>query len=144
MAGRVLVVGGDMRQHRRRSAPCRPYGREVPALHRDADRSHPHDDSDHVEEGVLDHEGLRFYTNRGSRKGRDLAANPYASAVFHWAPLSRQIRLAGPVRAMDDPESAAYWTTRPRASRLSAWASEQGMEVASRAILSHRSNSLVL
>lgn len=86
----------------------------------------------------LDHEGLRFYTNRGSRKGRDLAANPYASAVFHWAPLGRQVRVAGSVRAMDDPESAAYWTTRPRASRLSAWASEQGMEVASRAVLEAR------
>jgi len=86
----------------------------------------------------LDHDGLRFYTNRGSRKGRDLAANPYASAVFHWAPLSRQIRVAGPVRVMDDPESAAYWTTRPRASRLSAWASEQGMEIATRADLEAR------
>ena len=90
----------------------------------------------------LDHDGLRFYTNRGSRKGRDLATNPYASAVFHWAPLSRQIRVAGPVRAMDDPESAAYWTTRPRASRLSAWASEQGMEVASRSILEARVSEL--
>src|SRR5207245_9180412 len=91
---------------------------------------------------VLDHDGLRFYPNRGSRKGRDLATNPYASAVFHWAPLSRQIRVAGPVRAMDDPESAAYWTTRPRASRLSAWASEQGMELASRAVLEARVSEL--
>src|SRR5438132_1548015 len=65
-----------------------------------------------------------------------------ASGVFHWAPLSRQIRVAGPVRAMDDPESAAYWTTRPRASRLSAWASEQGMEVASRSILEARVSEL--
>lgn len=86
----------------------------------------------------LDWGGLRFYTNRASRKGRDLAANPRAAAVFHWAPLGRQVRVSGPVMLMDEAESAAYWTTRPRASRLSAWASEQGAEVTSRADLEAR------
>lgn len=83
----------------------------------------------------LDAEGLRFYTNRGSRKGRELAANPRAAAAFHWAAIGRQVRVAGPVTPMSDAESAAYWTTRPRASRLSAWASAQGDEVGSRAAL---------
>jgi pyridoxamine 5'-phosphate oxidase len=83
----------------------------------------------------LDREGLRFYTNRRSRKGRDLAGNARAAAAFHWAPLGRQVRAAGPVLSMSDAESTAYWTTRPRASRLSAWASEQGSWVESRAIL---------
>jgi pyridoxamine 5'-phosphate oxidase len=86
----------------------------------------------------VDRNGLRFYTNRGSRKGRDLAGNPRAAATFHWAALSRQVRVAGPVALMDESESAAYWATRPRASRLSAWASQQGAEVESRARLEAR------
>lgn len=86
----------------------------------------------------LDPGGLRFYTNLSSRKGRDLAENPRAAAVFHWAALSRQVRVAGPVQRMHEAESATYWTTRPRASRLSAWASVQGAEVASRRDLEAR------
>src|SRR5579859_4967228 len=80
----------------------------------------------------VDPDGLRFYTSRNSRKGRDLAGNPRAAAAFHWAAMGRQVRVAGPVSAMNEAESAAYWTTRPRASRLSASASEQGEEIASR------------
>src|SRR5947208_15823020 len=72
----------------------------------------------------LDRDGLRFYTNRGSRKGSDLAANPRASAVFHWAPLSQQILFACPAQAMDDPESAAYWSTRLPTCQLFISASE--------------------
>jgi pyridoxamine 5'-phosphate oxidase len=86
----------------------------------------------------LDADGLRFFTNRSSRKGRDLAANPSAAVAFHWAPLSRQVRLAGGVVELSDEESAAYWATRSRASRLSAWASVQGSEIASRANLEAR------
>ncbi len=55
----------------------------------------------------LDERGLAFYTNRLSRKGRDLAANPRAAATFHWAPLGRQVRLAGQVREIDEDESTA-------------------------------------
>jgi len=80
-------------------------------------------------------EGLCFYTNRGSRKGRDLAANPRAAAVFHWAALGRQVRVAGRVSALTDAESASYWASRPRGSQLSAWASAQGEEVSSRDVL---------
>lgn len=80
----------------------------------------------------LDAEGLRFYTNTASRKGRDLSANPRGAAAFWWPALDRQVRLAGEVRPLPRAESLAYWATRPPASQLSAWASEQGEEVASR------------
>jgi pyridoxamine 5'-phosphate oxidase len=80
----------------------------------------------------LDADGLRFYTNRDSRKGRDLASNPRASAVFWWDGSGRQARIAGRVEALDRAESDGYWQTRPRGSRLAAWASAQGREIASR------------
>jgi pyridoxamine 5'-phosphate oxidase len=83
-------------------------------------------------------DGLSFYTNRGSRKGRDLAANPRAAAVFHWAVLGRQVRVAGRVEPQADAESAIYWASRPRGSQLSAWASAQGEPVASRTALEAR------
>lgn len=83
-------------------------------------------------------DGLRFYTNRGSRKGRDLAANPRASAVFHWAALGRQVRVSGTVQRLTEADSAGYWATRPRGSQLSAWASAQGAEVDSRGALEER------
>jgi pyridoxamine 5'-phosphate oxidase len=82
--------------------------------------------------------GLSFYTNRGSRKGRDLAANPRAAAVFHWAAVGRQVRVAGRVELQPDAESATYWASRPRGSQLSAWASAQGELVASRKALEAR------
>jgi pyridoxamine 5'-phosphate oxidase len=86
----------------------------------------------------FDVDGLRFFTNRESRKGRELAANPRAAAVFHWAPLDRQVRLAGTVTSLSDEESAAYWATRPRGSQVAAWASQQGAELDSRATLDAR------
>lgn len=86
----------------------------------------------------FDAAGLRFFTNRESRKGRDLAANPHAAAVFHWPQLSRQVRFAGPVAALDEQASTAYWTTRPRGSQLAASASAQGEEIADRAALEER------
>jgi pyridoxamine 5'-phosphate oxidase len=86
----------------------------------------------------FDVDGLRFYTNRDSRKGRELAANPRAAAVFHWAPLDRQVRLAGTVISLPDEASAAYWATRPRGSQLAAWASHQGAELDSKATLDGR------
>jgi len=86
----------------------------------------------------LDADGLRFYTNTASRKGLDLAANPRGAAAFWWPPLDRQVRLAGPVRPLNVAESTTYWETRPRASRLSAWASDQGQEIGSRADLEQR------
>jgi pyridoxamine 5'-phosphate oxidase len=86
----------------------------------------------------LDAEGLRWYTNRASRKGRDVAVNPWASAAFWWPALDRQVRVTGPVRQLPDDASDAYWRTRPRGSQLSASASEQGREIGSRAELEAR------
>jgi pyridoxamine 5'-phosphate oxidase len=83
----------------------------------------------------LDDDGLRFYTNRASRKGRDLAVNPWAAAVFWWPALHRQARVSGPARLLDEATSLAYWRTRPRGSQLSALASDQGREIESRAAL---------
>jgi pyridoxamine 5'-phosphate oxidase len=80
-------------------------------------------------------DGLRFYTNRAGRKGRDLAANPRAAALFHWPVLERQLRVSGPIQPLDELESAAYSADRPRGSQLSAWASNQGEPIASRAAL---------
>jgi pyridoxamine 5'-phosphate oxidase len=76
--------------------------------------------------------GFAFYTNRASRKARELAANPRAALLFHWDALGRQVRVEGAVSALSDDESAAYWATRPRGSRLAAWASRQSEPVASR------------
>jgi pyridoxamine 5'-phosphate oxidase len=83
----------------------------------------------------IDPAGLRFYTNRTSRKGRELAVNPWASAAFWWPALNRQARVTGPVRLVPEAESLAYWRTRPRDAQLSATASAQSQEVASRAEL---------
>lgn len=79
-----------------------------------------------------DRSGLRFYTDRRSRKGRDIAGNPRAAAAFHWASLDRQLRVHGTVETIGEPESRAYFLGRPPGSRLSAWISEQGQPVASR------------
>lgn len=73
-----------------------------------------------------------WFTDRASTKGHQLAAVPHAALVLHWQPLERQVRLRGPVAALDDAASDAYFATRPRGSRLSAWASRQSQPVASR------------
>lgn len=87
-------------------------------------------------------DGFRFFTDRRSLKGRDLAANPRAAAAFYWAELGRQIRIHGPVEILSEEESAAYFATRPRGSQLSAWTSEQGAEIATRAELESRAARL--
>ena len=83
----------------------------------------------------LDADGLRFYTSYESQKGRELAENPRAAAVLHWVDLGRQARVTGGVTRLDGEQSYAYWHNRPRASRISAWASHQSEPVASRAEL---------
>lgn len=80
----------------------------------------------------VDHRGFCFYTNYDSRKGRELDANPRAAIAFHWPEVLRQVRATGAVERVDDAESNAYWDNRPRASRVSAWASEQSEVVVSR------------
>lgn len=80
----------------------------------------------------LDADGLRYFTHRGSRKGRDVAINPHAAAAFWWPSLDRQVRVNGSVRLLSEADSLAYWRTRPRGSQLSATVSAQGQEVGSR------------
>jgi pyridoxamine 5'-phosphate oxidase len=86
----------------------------------------------------LDERGLVFFTNRESRKGRELAGNPRAAAVFHWWELGRQVRVEGTVEEVAVEESEEYWRTRPRGSRVAAWASPQSQPLADRAELQAR------
>ena len=79
-----------------------------------------------------DRDGFVFYTNRESQKGGELAANPQAAAVFHWKSLRRQVRLRGPVTPVSDAEADAYFESRPRDSRIGAWASQQSRPLESR------------
>jgi pyridoxamine 5'-phosphate oxidase len=83
----------------------------------------------------LDERGFVFYTNLESAKARDLAHLPYASLVFHWRELERQVRVCGPVTLVDRHEATQYWSTRPRGHRIGAWASPQSEVVADRAQL---------
>lgn len=80
----------------------------------------------------LDERGLVFYTNHGSAKGADLDANPYASVLFPWHALERQVRITGPVKRVSRERSAAYFARRPRGSQLGAWASRQSQLASSR------------
>lgn len=86
----------------------------------------------------LDERGLTFFTNRTSRKGRELGANPAAAVVFHWPELRRQVRVEGPVEETSIEDSEAYWRSRPRASRIAAWASPQSQPLAGRVDLEAR------
>lgn len=82
--------------------------------------------------------GFLFFTNYESRKGRELAENPWAALVFHWQPLGRQVRVEGAVERTSQTESDAYFRTRPRGSRIGAWASPQSRPVPSREALEKR------
>ena len=86
----------------------------------------------------IDERGFVFYTNYGSRKARDIEANPAVSLLFPWHDLQRQVRVEGPVERVSAEESQAYFASRPRGSQLGAWASPQSQEVASRAELDAR------
>ncbi|MEK4032957.1 pyridoxamine 5'-phosphate oxidase [Methylocystis sp. IM3] len=77
-------------------------------------------------------EGFVFYTNAESAKGRQLSTNMKAAALFHWKSLRRQVRLRGPVEAVSEAESDAYYASRPRDSRIGAWASQQSRPLESR------------
>jgi pyridoxamine 5'-phosphate oxidase len=86
----------------------------------------------------VDERGFWFYTNFESRKGRELSANPQAAVVLHWPEVLRQVRATGDVERVSDDEADTYWFARPRASRISAWASAQSEEVESRSVLEAR------
>jgi pyridoxamine 5'-phosphate oxidase len=77
----------------------------------------------------FDARGFVFYTNYQSRKGRELAANPWASLVFYWAELERQVRIEGRIDQAGAEESDAYYRTRPLGARIGAWASPQSEPV---------------
>jgi len=82
--------------------------------------------------------GFVFYTNTQSRKGDELRQNPAAAMLFYWRSLGRQIRIEGRVQPASDAEADAYFATRPRISRLGAWASEQSRPLLARAVLDGR------
>jgi pyridoxamine 5'-phosphate oxidase len=83
----------------------------------------------------FDAQGIVWYTNYDSRKGRELAANPFAALQFHWVELERVVRIEGRVTQVSAEESDAYFASRPLDSRLGAWASPQSQVIASRATL---------
>ena len=83
----------------------------------------------------VDARGLVWFTNYQSRKGRELAAHPFAALQFHWVELERVVRIEGRVEQVSAEESDAYYRTRPLDSRLGAWASPQSQVISSRAVL---------
>jgi pyridoxamine 5'-phosphate oxidase len=86
----------------------------------------------------VDPRGFAFYTNYASPKGRDLEAHPVAALTFYWDSLGRQVRVRGRVERVPDEESDAYFASRPRVSRIGAWASDQSRELEGREILDAR------
>lgn len=83
-------------------------------------------------------DGFEFYTNLGSRKADELTANPRAALCFHWGVLQRQVRVEGDVTLLSRETSAAYFRTRPRGSRIGAWASRQSQPLEDREMLARR------
>lgn len=80
----------------------------------------------------FDEQGFVFYTNFESAKGREILSSMKAAMCFHWKSLRRQVRVRGPVEVVSDAEADAYFATRPRGSRIGAWASKQSRPLESR------------
>ena len=83
-------------------------------------------------------QGFVFFTNYHSRKGRALAAHPYAALTFFWPELERQVRIEGRVEKLDEAASDEYFESRPYTSRIGAWASEQSEVIENQAVLVKR------
>lgn len=83
----------------------------------------------------VDERGFIFFTNYGSRKGRELADNPHAALTFFWPELERQVCVAGTVSKLPAAESGAYFKSRPRGSQIGAWASQQSAPIPDRTVL---------
>jgi pyridoxamine 5'-phosphate oxidase len=86
----------------------------------------------------MDERGFCFFTNYESRKGQDLAANPWAALLFWWGPLERQVRIEGQVEKLSAEESDDYFNSRPKGSRLGAWVSAQSQVIESRHYLEEK------
>ncbi len=86
----------------------------------------------------FDERGFAFYTNYGSRKGREIDANPHVALLFPWHPIARQVIVTGTASRVGRDETAAYFRSRPHGSQLGAWASEQSRVIGSRAELDRR------
>jgi pyridoxamine 5'-phosphate oxidase len=82
-----------------------------------------------------DAQGITWYTNYASRKGQELAGNPFAALQFHWVELERVVRIEGIVEKVSAEESDAYFHTRPLDSRVGAWASPQSEVISGRGVL---------
>jgi len=89
-----------------------------------------------------DERGFVFYTNYEGRKARELEANPACALLFYWGELERQVRIEGRAGRISGAESDAYFASRPRGSRLGAWASEQSRPVEHRSVLEERVRAL--
>ncbi|WP_142847399.1 pyridoxamine 5'-phosphate oxidase [Telmatospirillum sp. J64-1] len=85
-----------------------------------------------------DESGFVFYTNFESRKGTQILGNPNVALLFHWKSLRRQVRIEGPALPVSDEEADAYFATRPRASQIGAWASQQSRPLSGRFELERR------
>jgi pyridoxamine 5'-phosphate oxidase len=83
----------------------------------------------------VDERGFVFFTNFESAKGREILASAKAAMCFHWKSLRRQVRIRGPIEQVSDAEADAYFATRPRGSRIGAWASQQSRPLESRLAL---------
>ncbi|NET53064.1 MAG: pyridoxamine 5'-phosphate oxidase [Merismopedia sp. SIO2A8] len=90
----------------------------------------------------FDQRGFCFFTNYTSRKGNELTANPHAALVFWWEPLERQVRIEGTVEKMATDESDTYFNSRPKGSRIGAWASPQSQVIGDRQVLEESQTAL--
>jgi pyridoxamine 5'-phosphate oxidase len=86
----------------------------------------------------FDTAGFVFFTNYESRKGRELAANPFAALVFYWPALERQVRIEGRIALVAPEESDAYFASRPRGAQIGAWASDQSRVIPDRDLIETR------